>query len=131
MFVQKFMCQNMCPYSYANVAYWPPTRPGCQNRKCTCVNNRCIRLRNIRIITLTVDRLNECEIVTPTRRRWTVNYYITQWRQEVRQLESDELGIRCGRENQPQRGWALRPPVEQPTERERNAVMANTVRVNK
>ena len=32
---------------------------GCQNRKCTYVNNRCIQLRNIRIITLTVDGLNE------------------------------------------------------------------------
>ena len=40
----------------SSVAYWPPTRPGCQNRKCTCVNNRWIRSRNI--ITLTVDRLN-------------------------------------------------------------------------
>ena len=25
-----------------------------------------------------MDRLNESEIVTPTRRRWTLNYYITQ-----------------------------------------------------
>ena len=33
-----------------NVAYWPPTRPGYQNRKCTCVNNRCILSRNIRIL---------------------------------------------------------------------------------
>ena len=28
-----------------NVVYWPTTRPGCQNRKCTYVNNRCIRSR--------------------------------------------------------------------------------------
>ena len=89
------------------------------------------------IITLTEDRLNECEIVTPTRRRWTLNYYITQctgnsisWRQDAvekastQQREpsgpdwavwrSDELEIRCGRENQhPERlgsqapGWAV------------------------
>ena len=39
------------------VTYWP--RPSCQNRKCTCVNNRCIRSRNIRIITLTVWRPQE------------------------------------------------------------------------
>ena len=25
------------------VVYWPPTRPSCQNKKFTCVNNRCIR----------------------------------------------------------------------------------------
>ena len=31
------------------VVYWPPTQPGCQNKKCTCVNNRRIRSRNIRI----------------------------------------------------------------------------------
>ena len=42
------------------VVYWPTTSPGCQNRKCTYVNNRCIRSRNIRIITLTMDGLNEC-----------------------------------------------------------------------
>ena len=32
------------------VVYWPPTQPVCQNRKCTCENNRCIRSRNIRIL---------------------------------------------------------------------------------
>ena len=31
------------------IVYWPTTRPGCQNRKCTYVNNRWIRSRNIRI----------------------------------------------------------------------------------
>ena len=30
------------------------------------------------IINLTVDKLNECEILTPTRKRLTLNYYITQ-----------------------------------------------------
>ena len=55
------------------VLYWPTTRSGCKNRKCTYVNNWCIRSRNIRIITLTVDGLNECSL-TPTRRtwRWTI-----------------------------------------------------------
>ena len=32
------------------VVYWPTTRLGCQNRKCTSVNNRCIQSRNIRIL---------------------------------------------------------------------------------
>ena len=101
----------MVPYS--NVVYWPTTRPGCQNRKCTCVNNRCTRSRNIRIITLTVDRLNECEIVTPTRRRCTLNYYITQCTGNSISWGSDEWVIWCGWENQhPERlgpqapGWA-------------------------
>ena len=26
--------------SEPGIVYWPPTRPGCQNRKCTCINNR-------------------------------------------------------------------------------------------
>ena len=89
------------------VVYWPTTRPGCKNRKCTCVNNRCIRSRNIRIITLTMDRLNECEIVTSTRRRCALNYYITVHR------KFNQLEIRCSRESQlserlgPQApGWA-------------------------
>ena len=67
-----------------SVVYWPATRPGCQNRKFTYANNRCIRSRNNQdIIALTVDRLNEYKIVTPTRRGRAINYYITRWRQEV------------------------------------------------
>ena len=62
------------------VLYWPTTRPGCQNRKCTYVNNRSIRLRNIRIIT--VDELNECNC-DAHKMKGALNYYITQWRQEV------------------------------------------------
>ena len=124
-----------------DVVYWPPTRPGCQNRKCTCVNNRCIRSRNIRI--LTVDGLNECEIVTLAGRRVGVKllYNPGEDRKSVSRW-SDQLEIRCGRENQhpaegalrtpdwavevqiswredagmrnmSQRGWALRPPIEQ------------------
>ena len=74
------------------VVYWPTTRLGCQNRKCTCVNNRCIQSRNIRIITLTVDRLNECEIVMPTRRRWASNYHITQCTGNSISLETRPVG---------------------------------------
>ena len=36
------------------VIYLPTTRPGCQNRKCTYVNNRCIQSRNSSVA-LTVD----------------------------------------------------------------------------
>ena len=65
------------------VVYWPTTRLGCQNRKCTYVNNRCIRLRNNQdIITLTVDGFNECNCDAHKKKR-ALNYYITRWRQEV------------------------------------------------
>ena len=49
----------------------------------------------------------------PTRRRWALNYYITQCTGNSISWRSDELVIRCGRENQhPERlgpqalGWA-------------------------
>ena len=101
-FLYIYIYIYICIYQSVNIfigCILTNPRPGCQNSKCTCVNNWCIRSRNIRIITLTVDRLNECEIVTPTRRRWTLNYYITQLQLEIR-WGSDELEIRCGRENQ-------------------------------
>ena len=88
------------------------------------------------IITLTVDSLNECEIVTSTRRRWVMNYYITQctgnsigWRQDAvekastQQKEtsgpqliswgSDELETRCDRESSHPAEGAPRPPINQ------------------
>ena len=49
---------------YPVVVYWPTTQPVCQNRKCTFVNNRCIR-SDQDIITLTVDGLNECNLWGP------------------------------------------------------------------
>ena len=65
------------------------------------------------IITLTVDRLNEGEIVTPTRRRWAKNYYITQYTGNSISWGSDELETRCGRESQYPAEQALGPPFEQ------------------
>ena len=127
-------------------------------RKCTCVNNRFIRSLNI--ITLSVDRLNECEIVTPTR-RWTLNYYITQctenlisWRLDAVEKastqqsglsgpwlsscswRSDQLGIRSVGEKMldwgtcPKEAGPPGPRLSRPGEQERNAVMANRVGVN-
>ena len=61
------------------VAYWPPTRPSCQNKKCTCVNNRCIRSKisgNQGRPWLSRGSI-ECEIVTLAGSRWVSNYYIT------------------------------------------------------
>ena len=37
---------------------------------------------------------------------------------------SDELGIRCGRENHHPAGWAPRPPIEQPSRTGKNVIMA-------
>ena len=112
------------------VVYWPTTRPGYQNRKCTYVNNRCIRSGNIRIITLTVDGLNECNY-DAHKKKGALNYYITPWRQEVKSVwRPDPLVTRCGRESQHPAEWAPRPPLSSPGEWERNAVKANRVRVN-
>ena len=44
-----------------------------------------------------------------------LNYYVTRWRQEVSEIwRPDQLVRRCCNENMSQRGWAPRPPVEQP-----------------
>ena len=84
------------------------------------------------IITLTVNRFNECEIVTPTKRRCTLNYYITQctgnlisWRQDAVEKastqqsgpsghrlssyswRSDDLGIRRVGDKMPE--WGICP----------------------
>ena len=61
------------------VEYWPPIRQSCQKKKCTCVNNRCIRSK------ISGDQGRpwlsrgwiECEIVTLAGSRWMSNYYIT------------------------------------------------------
>ena len=124
----------------ARVAYWPPTRPSCQNRKCTGINNRCIRPRNSGY-NLDRGRVEWVQFVTPTR-RWVSNNYITRVKTGSHLLEFSQLEIRCGRENQhpaegairtpdwsvgdqtswredagmrnmSHRGWASRPPVEQ------------------
>ena len=104
-----------------------------------------------------MNRLNECEIVTPTKKKVGVELLYnsshrkfnqlgdqTNWRQNavektsIQQREpsgprliswvSDEVEIRCSRENQhPER---LGPRLSSPGERERNAVMTNRVGVN-
>ena len=72
--------------------YWPPTRPGCQNRKCTCVNNRCIRSRN------------NSDAHKKVRVEQLYNLVHRKF---------NELEIRCGRENQYPERLGPRPPVEQ------------------
>ena len=78
------------------VAYWPPTRSSCQNKKCTCVNNRRIRSK----ISGEQGRpwlsrgWTECEIVTLAGSRWSSNYYITPATRS-----SDQLERRCWNKN--------------------------------
>ena len=105
----------------AGVVYWPPTRPSCQKKKCTCVNNRCIRSK------ISGDQRRpwllkgwiECEIVTLVGSRWTSNCYITPATWSSDQLEFRSVGVQISRREDArmrtmsQRSWALRPPVEQ------------------
>ena len=35
--------KSECLMRYLIISYWPSTRPCCQKKKCSCVNNRCIR----------------------------------------------------------------------------------------
>ena len=62
-----------------------------------------------KIYNLDRGRVEWVRFVTPTRRRWTSNHYITRctgssisWREDA------------GMKNMSQRGYAHRPPVEQP-----------------
>ena len=68
-------------------------------------------------------------IVTPTKRRGVLNYYISRWRQEVSLVwRPDPLVTRCSRESK--QSGPPGPRLSSPGERERNTVMANRVRVN-
>ena len=70
---------QLCVIWLTSVAYWPPTRPSCEKKKCACVNKRCIRSK------ISGDQGQpwlsrnwiECEIVTLAGSRWASNYYIT------------------------------------------------------
>ena len=59
--------------------------------------------------TLTVEGLNWVRIVTLAGGRWTANYYITPATGSSDQLEKVLEWEPC-----PNKGWAPRPPVEQP-----------------
>ena len=63
---------------------------------------------------MTVDGLNECEIVTLAARREDIKllYNPGENRKSV-SWRSDKLETRCGRESQHPAEWALRPPIEQ------------------
>ena len=110
------------------VAYWPPTQPNCQKKKCTCVNNRCIRSK------ISGDQGRpwlsrgwiECEIVTLAGSRWATNYYIT-----LATGSSDQLERRCWNENHvPAEAGPPDPQLSSPGEWERNTFIARRMGVN-
>ena len=68
-----------------------------------------------------MDELNECNC-DAHKKKGTLNYYITRWRQEVRSvLKPDPLVTRCGRETQHPAPSRVGPRLSIPGERERNA----------
>ena len=107
------------------VIYWPTTRPSCQNRKCAYVNNRCIRSRNIRIITLTVDGVNKCNCDAHKKVDVEILYNSMKTGSQL-VWRSDPLVTKASTQQSGPSG----PRLSRPREREKNAVMANRVRVN-
>ena len=87
------------------------TWPGCQNRKCTYVNNRCIRSRNIRIISLTMDRLKECNCDAHKKKVGVELLYNSVKTGSQLVWRPDHLETRCGRESQHPAEGALRPLI--------------------
>ena len=107
-------------YRSPTVTYWP--RPSYQKKKCTCVNNRCIR-SNISGATLTVEGLNWVRIVTLAGSRWTTNYYKTPATGSSHLLER-----RCWNESHiPEEAGPPGLRLSSPGERERKAVIARRV----
>ena len=114
-----------------SVIYWPTTRPGWQNRKCTNVNNRCVRSRNNQdIIALTVDGLNECNLWRKQEEGDVELLYNLVKTGSQLLWRLDPLVTRYGKESQRPAEWVPGPRLSSTGKRERNAVMANRVRVN-
>ena len=118
-------CEWQSIYIYIYVAYWPPTRPSCQNRKCTCVNNRCTRSRNIRILSpWPWTGLMSAKLWRSQEEEWTSNYHITRVKTGSQSVggqmswRSGQLVIRCGRENQHPAEWPPGHRLSSPGERE-------------
>ena len=94
-----------------------------QNKKCTCVNNRCIQSK------ISGDNLECWQVelsvnVMLARSRWASNYYITP-----ATGSSDQLERRCWNENHvPAEAGPPGPRLSSPGKRERNAAVARRVR---
>ena len=83
--VEQLDHNDDCNINSDIVTYWP--RPSCQNRKCTCVNNRCIRSRNIRIWPWPWTGWIEYEIMTLTGRRVDVKLLYNSVHRKFNRLE--------------------------------------------
>ena len=102
------------------VAYWPLTRPSCQKKKCTYVNNRCIRSK------ISGDQgwpwlsrgWIECEIVTLAGRRVGVKLLYNPSDRKFRSIGEKILE------------WEPGPWLSSTGEQERNTVLAIRVGVN-
>ena len=62
---------------------------------------------------LTVDRLNECKIVTNHKKKVGVNYHIIECTGNSISLETRQLQTRCGGESQHPAEGILKPQIEQ------------------
>ena len=111
---------------FISVVYWPPTQTTCQNKKCTCVNNRCIRSK--------ISRYN----LDRGRVELSANCDAHKKKVSVEQLHnpgetggSDQLERRCWNENHvPAEVGPPGPRLSSLGEREINTVMAKRVGVN-
>ena len=106
-----------------NMETWP--RPSCQKKKCTCVNNRCIRstISGRSGDNLDCRRVELSTNVTLARSRWLSNYYITPATENSNQLERR----RWNENHVPAEAGPPGPRLSSPEERERNAVRARRV----
>ena len=95
-----------------NVTYWPSAE--LSNKRCTCVNNRCIRLK-ISEYNLNCGRVELDADVTPTRSWCISSNYITRCHKQFKLVRASYLKIRCCSENQhPVEGYGpLGPTIEQ------------------
>ena len=64
-------CLYIHLYNMVCVSYWP--RPSCQKKKCTCVNNRCIRSK------ISGDNLDCPWCSRYRRRKWTRRHEFKSW----------------------------------------------------
>ena len=112
----KYSC--LIPMILWHICPWP----SCQNKKCTCVNSRCIRSK-ISGDGLGCRWVEWSANVTLARSRWISNYYITPVTGS-----SDQLERRYWNENHvPAEAGPPGPRLSSPGERERNVVMARRV----
>ena len=93
-------------------AYWPSAELSI--KRCTCVNNRCIRSKISRY-NLDCGRVEFGAIVTPMGSRWASDNYITQCHREFGLVWVSLLQFEAVRTRSQQRVGPSGPPVEQPS----------------